>query len=71
MQASFNEEDTAQFDNTLIGSNVVVALQKFLSDKGIYNGKNDGLFGAETIRMLQAYLGTTADGIYQSGFGLC
>ncbi|WP_349497105.1 peptidoglycan amidohydrolase family protein [Enterococcus thailandicus] len=53
----------AQFDSTLIGSNVIVALQKFLRDKGTYKGKIDGLLGEETIRALQMYLGTTQDGI--------
>lgn len=47
----------AQFDNSLIGSNVVKALQKFL---GI---SQDGLFGQATIKALQKHLGTTQDGI--------
>ncbi|EAF6235962.1 phage holin [Listeria monocytogenes] len=46
----------AQFDNTLIGSNVVVALQKWL---GV---TQDGLFGKATIIALQKRMGTTADG---------
>lgn len=46
----------AQFDNTLIGSNVVVALQKWL---GV---TQDGLFGKATIVALQKRMGTTADG---------
>lgn len=47
----------AQFDNSLTGSNVVKALQKFL---GI---GQDGLFGQATIKALQKHLGTTQDGI--------
>lgn len=47
----------AQFDNSLIGSNVVKALQKFLDIS------QDGLFGQATIKSLQKYFGTTQDGI--------
>lgn len=47
----------AQFDKTLIGSNVIVALQKFL---GV---TQDGLLGQATIKVLQKRLGTTQDGI--------
>lgn len=47
----------AQFDNSLIGSNVVKALQKFLGTT------QDGLFGQATIKALQKYFGTTQDGI--------
>ncbi len=47
----------AQFDNSLIGSNVVKALQKF------WGISQDGLFGQATIKALQKYLGTTQDGI--------
>ena len=46
----------AKFDNSLTGSNVVKALQKFL---GI---GQDGLFGQATIKALQKHLGTTQDG---------
>ncbi len=47
----------AQFDNTLTGSNVIRALQKFL---GV---KPDGLCGRDTIIALQRHLGTTQDGV--------
>ena len=47
----------AEFDNSLIGSNVVVALQKFL---GV---TQDGLMGQTTIKALQKNLGTTQDGV--------
>ncbi|MDT2973441.1 peptidoglycan amidohydrolase family protein [Enterococcus casseliflavus] len=54
----FNQNiHAAEFDNSLIGSNVVVALQKFL---GV---TQDGLMGQATIRALQKRLGTTQDGI--------
>ncbi|WP_241153397.1 N-acetylmuramoyl-L-alanine amidase [Enterococcus mediterraneensis] len=46
----------AQFDKTLIGSNVVVALQKWLKVEA------DGLCGKATIIALQKRMGTTADG---------
>ncbi|MGX7133077.1 glycoside hydrolase family 25 protein [Enterococcus songbeiensis] len=46
----------AQFDKTLIGSNVVVALQKWLKVEA------DGLCGKATIVALQKRMGTTADG---------
>ncbi|MFP8918292.1 peptidoglycan amidohydrolase family protein [Enterococcus innesii] len=47
----------AQFDSSLIGSNVVVALQKYL---GV---SEDGLMGQETIKAFQKRLGTMPDGI--------
>lgn len=47
----------AEFDNSLIGSNVVVALQRFL---GV---TQDGLMGQSTIKALQKWLGTTQDGL--------
>ncbi|MGM0124853.1 hypothetical protein IGI37_002247 [Enterococcus sp. AZ194] len=50
----------ADFDNTLIGSNVIVALQKWL---GV---TQDGLFGKATIIALQKRMGTTADGYISS-----
>lgn len=54
----FNQNiHAAEFDNSLIGSNVVVALQKFL---GI---TQDGLMGQTTIKALQKRLGTTQDGV--------
>lgn len=46
----------AQFDKSLIGSNVVVALQKLLKVEA------DGLCGKATIVALQKRMGTTADG---------
>ena len=48
---------SAQFDNTLTGSNVIKALQGFL---GI---AQDGLCGQGTIKALQRHLGTTQDGV--------
>lgn len=54
----FNQNiHAAEFDNSLIGSNVVVALQKFL---GV---TQDGLMGQATIKALQKRLGTTQDGV--------
>lgn len=54
----FNQNiHAAEFDNSLIGSNVVVALQKFL---GV---TQDGLMGKATITTLQKWLGTTQDGV--------
>lgn len=47
----------AKFDNTLIGSNVVRALQKMLKIN------QDGLMGQATIKALQKRFGTTQDGI--------
>lgn len=47
----------AEFDSSLIGSNVVVALQKYL---GV---TQDGLMGQATIKALQKRLGTIPDGI--------
>ena len=54
----FNQNiHAAEFDNSLIGSNVVVALQRFL---GV---TKDGLMGQATIKALQKRLGTTQDGV--------
>lgn len=54
----FNQNiHAAEFDNSLIGSNVVLALQKFL---GV---TQDGLMGKATITTLQKWLGTTQDGV--------
>lgn len=54
----FNQNiHAAEFDNSLIGSNVVVALQKFLEVT------QDGLMGQATIKALQKRLGTTQDGV--------
>jgi hypothetical protein len=47
----------AEFDNSLIGSNVVLALQKYL---GV---TEDGLMGQATIKAFQKRLGTMPDGI--------
>lgn len=48
---------SAQFDNTLIGSNVIKALQKKLGVTA------DGLCGEATVKAMQKKLGTTQDGI--------
>ncbi|MGF2127281.1 peptidoglycan amidohydrolase family protein [Enterococcus casseliflavus] len=54
----FNQNiHAAEFDNSLIGSNVVVSLQKFL------RVAQDGLMGQATIKALQKRLGTTQDGV--------
>lgn len=51
---------SAQFDKTLIGSNLVRAMQSKLGLKA------DGLCGADTIRALQRHYGTTVDGVISS-----
>lgn len=54
---------SAQFDTTLIGSNLIRAIQNGLKAKGYYNGAVDGLCGKNTIKAMQKALGTTQDGI--------
>lgn len=54
---------SAQFDTTLIGSDLIHAIQKGLKMKGYYNGAVDGLCGKNTIKSMQKALGTTQDGI--------
>lgn len=54
---------SAQFDNTLIGSQLIRAIQIGLRSKGFYTGVIDGLCGENTIRGMQRALGTTVDGI--------
>ncbi|MFB5519665.1 peptidoglycan amidohydrolase family protein [Enterococcus casseliflavus] len=54
---------SAQFDTTLIGSDLIRAIQKGLKTKGYYNGAVDGLCGKNTIKAMQKALGTTKDGI--------
>lgn len=50
-------KNAIQLDNTLIGSTVIKALQKYL---GV---KQDGILGEVTIKALQRHLGTYPDGI--------
>lgn len=54
---------SAQFDTTLIGYDLIRAIQKGLKTKGHYNGAVDGLCGKNTIKAMQKALGTTQDGI--------
>lgn len=54
---------SAQFDKTLIGSNVIKAMQKRLKAKGLYSGDLDGLCGQSTVKALQKAFGTTQDGV--------
>ncbi len=54
---------SAQFDKTLIGSNVIKAMQKRLKAKGFYSGDLDGLCGQSTVKALQKAFGTTQDGV--------
>lgn len=48
---------SAQFDSTLIGSNMIKAIQRSLGLKA------DGLCGSDTIKAMQRKLGTPVDGI--------
>lgn len=57
---------SAQFDTTLIGSNLIRAIQNGLKAKGYYNGAVDGLCGKNTIKAMQKALGTTQDGTISS-----
>ena len=52
----------AQFDRTLIGSQLIREMQKRLKAKGFYQGTTDGLCGTETIKALQRAFKTTVDG---------
>lgn len=54
---------SAQFDNTLRGSQLIRAIQTGLKAKGFYTGEIDGLCGENTIRGMQRALETTVDGI--------
>jgi hypothetical protein len=54
---------SAQFDTTLIGSDVIRAIQMSLKAKEYYKGSIDGLCGEATIKAMQKALGTTVDGI--------
>ena len=40
----------------LCGKGTIVALQKFLKNKGYYTGKIDGLCGSGTVKALQSFL---------------
>lgn len=52
----------AQFDRTLIGSQLIREMQKRLKSKGFYAGSIDGLCGSDTIKALQRAFKTTVDG---------
>ncbi|MEB8419113.1 peptidoglycan-binding protein, partial [Enterococcus casseliflavus] len=54
---------SAQFDDTLIGSDVIRAIQMGLKAKGYYKGIIDGLCGEEMIKSMQKAFGTTVDGV--------
>ena len=54
---------SAQFDDTLIGSDVIRAIQMGLKARGYYKGIIDGLCGEETIKSMQKAFGTTVDGV--------
>ncbi|MCC4046596.1 peptidoglycan-binding domain-containing protein [Enterococcus gallinarum] len=54
---------SAQFDTTLIGSDVIRAIQIGLKARGYYSGAIDGLCGTEMIKAMQRALKTTVDGI--------
>lgn len=54
---------SAEFDTTLIGSDVIRAIQMVLKAKGYYTGSIDGLCGEATIKAMQKALGTMVDGI--------
>lgn len=53
---------SAQFDRTLIGSQLIRLMQKRLNARGFYTGAIDGLCGSETIKALQRAFKTTVDG---------
>ena len=53
---------SAQFDHTLIGSQLIREMQRRLKAKGFYTGSIDGLCGMETIKALQRAFKTTVDG---------
>ncbi len=53
---------SAEFDTTLIGSDVIRAIQMGLKAKVYYTGSIDGLCGEATIKAMQRALGTTVDG---------
>ena len=54
---------SAEFDTTLIGSDVIRAIQMGLKAREYYSGVIDGLCGEATIKAMQKALGTTVDGI--------
>lgn len=53
---------SAQFDNSLVGSNLITTMQSKLKAAGYYTGVVDGLCGEETIKALQRAFKTTEDG---------
>ncbi|MFN6649654.1 peptidoglycan-binding domain-containing protein [Enterococcus gallinarum] len=54
---------SAEFDTTLIGTDVIRAIQMGLKAREYYSGVIDGLCGEATIKAMQKALGTTVDGI--------
>lgn len=61
---------SAEFDTTLIGSDVIRAIQMGLKARGYYFGVIDGLCGVATIKAMQKALGTTVDGIISPKSGM-
>jgi len=57
---------SANFDLTLIGSQLIKEMQRRLKAKNFYSGELDGLCGTETIKALQRAFKTTVDGIISS-----
>ncbi|WP_195957214.1 peptidoglycan-binding protein [Enterococcus gallinarum] len=53
---------SAEFDTTLIGSDMIRAIQMGLKARGYYSGVIDGLCGEATIKAMQKALGITVDG---------
>ncbi|MFD2389693.1 peptidoglycan-binding domain-containing protein [Enterococcus gallinarum] len=54
---------TAEFDITLIGYDMIRAIQMGLEARGYYSGVIDGLCGEATIKAMQKALGMMVDGI--------
>ena len=54
---------SAEFDTTLIGSDMIRPIQMGLKAREYYSGVIDGLCGEATIKAMQKALGTTVDGI--------
>lgn len=54
---------SAEFDTTLIGSDVIRAIQMGLKVRGYYSSAIEGLCGEATIKAMQKALGTTVDGV--------
>ena len=54
---------SAEFDTTLIGSDMIRPIQMGLKAREYYSGVIDGLCGEATIKAMQKALGTTVDGV--------